>query len=280
MPLCEYGCGREATTQFKNGKWCCNQYFKSCPIMRENQKGKPAWNKGKTGVFSEETRIKMSEKRKGKSPWNKGKTGIYSEESLKKMSESSKGFIPWIKGKKVIYSEETRKKLSHIRKRENLSEETLRKMSEIKKGKQAWNKGKKGISEETRKKLSEARKNLSEETRRKVSLNSRLHMIKRIEENKLNGHQLCPFFNPAACALLDEYGKQHGYNIKHAMNGGEHYFNKLGFWVDGYDIERNTVFEVDEKHHFDADGNLCKKDIERQQLIIEHTSCTFIRLKI
>jgi hypothetical protein len=90
--------------------------------MSESRLGKEPWNKGKTGVYSQEvlknmgernknntynlgkkrsdeTKQKMSMAKKGKDTWNKGKTGIYSEESLKKMSESSKGQIPWNKGK-------------------------------------------------------------------------------------------------------------------------------------------------------------------------------------
>lgn len=32
--LCDYGCGREAKYQFKNGKWCCSEYFTQCPTQR------------------------------------------------------------------------------------------------------------------------------------------------------------------------------------------------------------------------------------------------------
>ena len=39
---------------------------------------------------TEEYRKKMSESLKGIVPWNKGKSGIYSDETLKKMSESAK----------------------------------------------------------------------------------------------------------------------------------------------------------------------------------------------
>ena len=49
------------------------------------------WNKGKHGIFSEETLKKISESCKGRTPWNKGKHGIFSEESRKKNSEAHKG---------------------------------------------------------------------------------------------------------------------------------------------------------------------------------------------
>lgn len=39
MKLCDYGCGQEATHQFKNGKWCCNIYNSSCPEIRKKKVG-------------------------------------------------------------------------------------------------------------------------------------------------------------------------------------------------------------------------------------------------
>lgn len=58
--------------------------------MSEAQKGR---------VLSIESRRKMSESLKSRDAWNKGKKGIYSEDTIRKMSESCKGRIPWNKGK-------------------------------------------------------------------------------------------------------------------------------------------------------------------------------------
>lgn len=116
----------------------------------------------------------------------------------------------------------------------------------------------------------------TEETRRKM----RLRMIERINRNKSNGNQMYPAYNPRACELIDEYGKQYGYNFQHAMNGGEHFIPELGYWVDGYDKEKNVVLEIDEKHHFDGDGNLKKKDVIRQKEIEESLKCKFLRFPI
>jgi len=33
---CDYGYGRDSIHQFKNGKWCCSQYYTSFPKMRIN----------------------------------------------------------------------------------------------------------------------------------------------------------------------------------------------------------------------------------------------------
>lgn len=43
-------------------------------------------------------------------------------------------------------------------------------------------------------------------------------------------------YNTTACKFIDEYGKQHGYNFRHALNGGE--IMIAGYFVDGYDKEK------------------------------------------
>jgi hypothetical protein len=83
-------------------------------------------------------------------------------------------------------------------------------------------------------------------------------------------------FNPKACKFIEEFGKKNGYNFQHAMNGGE--VELYGYFVDGYDKERNIIFEYDEKKHYRADGNLNNRDIYRQNLIIKKYNPTmFIR---
>ena len=34
MKLCDYGCGKEAIYQFKNGKFCCSKSTSKCPKMK------------------------------------------------------------------------------------------------------------------------------------------------------------------------------------------------------------------------------------------------------
>jgi hypothetical protein len=84
-------------------------------------------------------------------------------------------------------------------------------------------------------------------------------------------------FNPQACIKIEEYGKNNGYNFQHAMNGGEIII--IGYSLDGYDAEKNVVFEYDEngKNHFDKNGNLKEKDIKRMNEIISSLHCKFIR---
>ena len=82
-------------------------------------------------------------------------------------------------------------------------------------------------------------------------------------------------YNIKGCKFIDDYNKLHGYNFIHALNGGERKF--IGYWVDGYDAEKNVVFEYDERKHFDIHGNLRKQDIERMDRIKKHLGCKFIR---
>jgi len=35
---CDYGCGKEAIHQFKNGKWCCSKYLSQCEVMKQKNR--------------------------------------------------------------------------------------------------------------------------------------------------------------------------------------------------------------------------------------------------
>jgi len=138
----------------------------------------------------------------------------------------------------------------------------------INKGKTPWNKGipfKPHISEE--KEIERVRK-------------IRTAWLKKIQKRLENGHQIHPNYNPVACKVIDIYGEQYGYNFQHAENGGEFHIEHLGYWVDGYDEEKNVAIEVDEPFHFDSNGNLSERDVSRQKEIMEELGCEFIRLKL
>jgi hypothetical protein len=105
----------------------------------------------------------------------------------------------------------------------------------------------------------------------------RIAAIKNIESRC---GQCSPAYSPKACKLIDEYGEKNNYNFQHAENGGEFRIKGLGYYVDGYDKEKNVVIEIDERHHFDRHGNLSKRDVQRQKEIEEFLGCEFIRLKI
>ena len=88
-------------------------------------------------------------------------------------------------------------------------------------------------------------------------------------------HKQYPNYNPYACEIIDEYGKKNGYNFQHAMNGGE--FTFCGYWVDGYDKEKNVVIEYYEKAH--NRDTMKKRDNMREKRIKNYLKCKFIIIK-
>jgi len=129
--LCEYGCGQEAQYQFKNGKWCCEKSKNSCPYQKK--------------INSE----KNKNKRLGRIPWNKGKTGIYSDETINKLRIANIG---------KTLSDETKLKIGKASKGNNyckgrkLSKTHIEKIKKANSGKNNGMYGKKH-STETRKKI-------------------------------------------------------------------------------------------------------------------------------
>lgn len=101
----------------------------------------------------------------------------------------------------------------------------------------------------------------------------RIARLKEIEEKH---GQVMPNYNPVACEIIEGFNK-FGYNFRHAENGGE--VCVAGYFPDGLDEERNLIVEMDESHHFDVDGNLRQKDVERQKYL-EKLGYTIIRIKI
>ena len=118
-------------------------------------------------------------------------------------------------------------------------------------------KGKK-MSIESCQKMSESHTGLkcSIETKHK-------HRIITLEKvKKLGGF---PKYNPNACKFIDNINKCIGLNLQHALNGGE--VKLYGYMVDGYDKEKNIIFEYDEPGHNRRWKQ--KKDIIRQETLIK-----------
>lgn len=97
--------------------------------------------------------------------------------------------------------------------------------------------------------------------------------------NQLKG-QVIPRYNKDAISIIEEYGNKNGYSFMHAENGGEYFIKELGYFLDGYDPINNIAIEIDERRHFDLDGNLIAKDVERQEQIENLLGCEFIRIKV
>ncbi len=129
MILCEYGCGKEAKYQFKNGKKCCSKNISKCEGII---------NKLKNRKVTVETRQKQSDSLKGRDVWNKNKN-ISKDHKLK----------IGLGNKNKIISNDTRKKISNSMtgNKSHLgfkhSDETKEKIRKSKIGKSSWNKNKK-----------------------------------------------------------------------------------------------------------------------------------------
>jgi hypothetical protein len=163
MILCSYGCGKEATYQLKNGKWCCSKRFNFCEELKRkisianlghkdsvetkmkksnshigvkpSDETRKKLREAQTGhKVTEETKIKIrsSIKIKDQIPWNKGRTGIYSEETKRKIGLRRKGRISWNKGKH--HTEKTKTKLREVNIGKKHTEETKIKMTNSQKG--------------------------------------------------------------------------------------------------------------------------------------------------
>jgi len=86
----------------------------------------------------------------------------------------------------------------------------------------------------------------------------------------------CVAYNPNSIPIIENYGKENGYNFIHAENGGEYQIPNTTFFVDGYDKENNIVIEFDEKYHYwESHKN---KDRQRQDMIGQLLKCKFIRI--
>jgi hypothetical protein len=210
------------------------------------------------------------------------------DEIKKKISEKLKGEKNPFYGKH--HTEETKEKLRqqfYTEKRIALSksDEYRKKVSD---GLKKSSKLKYSRSRpEYRKKISEA---LKKSEKRKQILNSDDYKKKRreITINRIKylrslgaeqNHYFLPNFNVKACEYFDSIMKETKTNIQHALNGGEYIIEELGYFLDGYDKENNIVYEYDEPHHYDFNGNLKEADVKRQDEITKFLGCKFVRIK-
>lgn len=109
----------------------------------------------------------------------------------------------------------------------------------------------------------------NEETKDKIRKSAKEYFIEHLNVK--------PRYNKNACLFIDKLNEKYNLNLIHAESGGEKYVS--GYFVDGYDKEKNIVFEYDEKKHYkDVYNNILKdKDIIRQNEIIAKLGCRFFR---
>lgn len=100
----------------------------------------------------------------------------------------------------------------------------------------------------------------------------RLISIKKHEELGYSAN-----YSKKACQYIDKLNNLYGWNLQHALNGGE--IIVKGYYLDGYDTKLNIVFEYDEKDHYtDVNNSILRvKDQERQYIIMKHLGCRLFR---
>jgi len=193
--------------------------------------------------YTKELRLKMGAPKKGKP---------LSEEHKNKIAQANKGKNNWTKGR------------PSPRKGTKCSEEHIRKVKEtIQKqyanGREPWSKGTRGLIKSWNK-----GQPMKPETRRKM----REWKIKRVEMLKNNGEPIHPNIGNNETFILDSIEKSNGIKL-------ERQYRVAGYFVDGYCVELNIAFEVDEKHHLFIE----EKDKRREQEIKEELGCQIIRIK-
>jgi hypothetical protein len=222
-------------------------FFKKCPSCGNTQ-----YYKRKNALVSAIKKNKVCVKC--------GHAGEKNSMFGKKHSEETKNVISkntsrHMKGKPK--SDEQKKKMSLSRVGKKHSTETIKKLQSRKL---------------TDNHIEILKKPKSDEVKKKMRISARKRILKGI------GARAVPNYNPKACVEIDNLGKQLGYKFQHAMTPeGEFFIKDLFVWVDGYDIINNVVVEYDELHHNWT--RFKKKDELRQQDIIEHLKCKFIRIK-
>ncbi len=167
----------------------------------------------------------------------------------KKRSNSLKGKKNFMYGKKL--SQETKNKISKSKKGKSWEEIYGKEKTKKLKSKYSMDMKKRFIGNKN------PSKNL--EVKRK----QRIAALKRIM--KIGGG---PNIGKHEKQILDKVEKEIGYKIIR-----QYHIKQLGYVVDGYCIEINTIYEVDEK------PKTKERDIRREKEIKDYSKCKFIRIK-
>ena len=145
-----------------------------------------------------------------------------------KIKNSKLGSLPWNKGIPM-------------------SGKSKLKLSKSLKGKIPWSKGKK-FDINYIKKLQNSHLGSVSGMKGKLHSSETREKIRNTIIEKLKTRGISVKYNPIACQFIDQLNKKMGWNLQHALNGDE--IIMCGYSLDGYDIEKNIIFEYDEpKHH-------------------------------
>lgn len=182
-----------------------------------------------------------------------------------------------------------KKKLAYWKNKKH-SEETIKKMKDSHSGENNHMYGKslydywleKYGLEETEKRYAKFRKNVSSGNKKRYENKderekTRLATLKSVEKKY---GQIRPFYNDSGCEIIRWLNMYYDFNFKHAENGGEYFIKDLHYWVDGYDENKNIVVEIYERTHYNRNGELKEKEINRENRIINYLNCKFMRVNM
>ena len=277
--VCAY-CGAPATHQFKNGKWCCQENRNLCPEMRRIRVEK-----------SKLVHQRFKEKF-GDAKAHKGQTLGINPTHITKYPSRGDHICVYCGGHADYQLKDgrwccqphhnscpTRCHQAGIKGNKNYAKQWMNESPSHRKARMAALHRPETHAKATATRQRHVREGLiqpswvgrhhTEESKRKL----RLACINRINRKKLG--KFTPNFSKTACAYIDQLNESRGWHLQHALNGGEVEFD--GYFVDGYDKELNVVFEYDERRHYDEDGHLLPRDVERMRQIHQKTGCRFFR---
>lgn len=287
-------CGKELKTENKyyfNKSMLANSPCLSCSQKgkvfseehRENLKKNHADISGEKNPFykkkhSDETKNKISKKRKEQMSSDEIRKSISDRQKFYHLTHDNS-----FKGK--THSTETKNKMKEIA---NKRFENIEERNKLANKTREWHKyntnpfKNKKHTDDAKKLISIKMKNHYKKfshnwVGRKHSNDSKKKMrISAIERIKKYGLSFKPTYNRKSISIIENYGKNNGYNFIHAENGGEYNVPNTSFYVDGYDSINNIVVEFDEKRH--RVGKNKYTDKWRQDIIGEILKCKFVRI--
>lgn len=225
--------------------------------MKNNQFTKTCSNCGGVQCYSRKDVLELAIKnksicRKCSIKSQIGSSRKFSKEGLEKLKELGR------KSK----SKEICDKISNTLRGRKKSPKHIEKIKQALKGKTLSKSHRLKISKSCNGRVGRKGFHLTEETKYKLRL-ATINDLK--NKNILVGKNTSRNFNPKACEFIDKLNEERGWNLQHALSGGE--VELYGYFVDGYDKERNIIFEYDEPRH----NQTCwiSKDIIRQNNLIK-----------
>ena len=226
-------CGKELIKQ----KSICNKMCRGILLGKINTGRKK----------SDETRFKLSKALKGRIFTNTHKENIKIAQNQPKTREKRRNSLI-----KILNIPEIKMK----------KEENARKTMQTKEYKDKISRASKGRkhTEEAKRKISKALTGIKHTPERKY--NERLAQL-----NLIHHSGGVPRLGRNETKILNEQEQKDKCKIKR-----QYYITTLGYWVDGYCEETNTVYEVYEKAH----NKNVFKDLERENEICKKLSCDFI----